>query len=97
EFAEPKLIPKGATLHCIAHFDNSADNPANPDPTQMVKFGDQTWEEMMFGFYASIDPKQNLLEEKPAKLAVDAKAGGAKADAADNDEEDPKDDAKPEK
>ena len=32
EFAEPKLMPKGTVLHCIAHFDNSADNLANPDP-----------------------------------------------------------------
>jgi mono/diheme cytochrome c family protein len=94
EFAEPKLIPKGATLHCIAHYDNSSDNPANPDPTTLVKFGDQTWEEMMFGFYASIDPKQNLLDQKEPKLAAGDKTGGAKGDAADDDEEDDSDDDK---
>jgi peroxiredoxin len=59
-YKEPKLMPKGTRLHCTAHFDNSADNPANPDPTKTVTFGDQTWEEMMFGFYTSIDPKQDL-------------------------------------
>lgn len=59
-YQEPKLMPKGTRLHCVAHFDNSADNPANPDPTKTVTFGDQTWEEMMFGFYTSIDPKQDL-------------------------------------
>ena len=53
-------MPKGTRLHCTAHFDNSADNLANPDPTKDVTFGDQTWEEMMFGFYTSIDPKQDL-------------------------------------
>jgi hypothetical protein len=58
--AEPKLMPKGTRLHCTAHFDNSADNLANPDATAEVTFGDQTWEEMMFGFYTSIDPKQDL-------------------------------------
>ena len=58
--AEPKLMPKGTRMHCTAHFDNSADNAANPDPTKVVTFGDQTWEEMMFGFYNSIDPKQDL-------------------------------------
>jgi peroxiredoxin len=58
--AEPKLMPKGTRLHATAHFDNSADNLANPDPTAEVTFGDQTWEEMMFGFYTSIDPKQDL-------------------------------------
>jgi peroxiredoxin len=59
-YKEPKLMPKGTRLHCTAHFDNSPDNPANPDPTKLVTFGDQTWEEMMFGFYTSMDPKQDL-------------------------------------
>ena len=31
---QPKLMPKGTRLHCTAHFDNSADNLANPDPTK---------------------------------------------------------------
>jgi peroxiredoxin/mono/diheme cytochrome c family protein len=60
-FDDPKLMPKGTRLHCTAHFDNSPGNLANPDPTKTVSFGDQTWEEMMFGFYTSIDPKQDLL------------------------------------
>lgn len=55
-FVEPKLIPKGTYVHCTAHFDNSEDNLANPDPTEEVTFGDQTWEEMMFGFFTSIVP-----------------------------------------
>jgi peroxiredoxin/mono/diheme cytochrome c family protein len=59
---EPKLMPKGTRLHCTAHFDNSADNLANPDPTATVTYGDQTWEEMMFGFYTSVDPKQDLTQ-----------------------------------
>lgn len=59
-YKEGKLMPKGTRLHCTAHFDNSPDNLANPDPTATVTFGDQTWEEMMFGFYTSIDPKQDL-------------------------------------
>ena len=32
EFAEPVLAPKGSTLRCIAHYDNSAENLANPTP-----------------------------------------------------------------
>ena len=43
-------LPKGTVLHAIAHYDNSADNPTNPDPSAAVTFGLQTWEEMMFGF-----------------------------------------------
>jgi len=48
--AKPLPIPKGTTIHCVAHFDNSAKNPNNPDPTQSVYWGDQTWEEMMIGW-----------------------------------------------
>ncbi|REK09839.1 MAG: thiol-disulfide isomerase [Planctomycetota bacterium] len=63
ELAEPKLMPKGSRLVCTAHFDNSTDNLANPDPNETVTYGDQTWEEMMFGFYTSVDPKQDLTKE----------------------------------
>lgn len=59
-FSEPKLAPKGSRLHCMASFDNSAENLANPDPTATVRFGDQTWEEMMFGFYRAVDPHEDL-------------------------------------
>jgi peroxiredoxin len=48
--AEPVAMPRGAKLHCVAHFDNSVKNPRNPDPTQAVYWGDQTWEEMMIGW-----------------------------------------------
>jgi hypothetical protein len=49
--AEPLLLPKGSKLHVGAHFDNSAGNKANPDPAATVRWGDQTWEEMMIGFF----------------------------------------------
>ncbi|HLG57618.1 MAG TPA: cytochrome c [Vicinamibacterales bacterium] len=49
--AEPLVMPKGSKLHVSAHFDNSAANRANPDPTATVRWGDQTWEEMMIGFF----------------------------------------------
>jgi hypothetical protein len=49
-FAEPIAAPKGSRLECVAYFDNSKDNPANPDPTKDVRWGDQTWEEMMIGW-----------------------------------------------
>jgi len=48
--AEPLVLPKGSRLHVSAHFDNSANNKANPDPAATVRWGDQTWEEMMIGF-----------------------------------------------
>ncbi len=48
---KPLLLPKGTTIECTAHYDNSANNPANPDPTKEVKYGEQSWDEMMFGFF----------------------------------------------
>src|SRR5262249_29508152 len=48
--ADAVSVPEGARIHCVAHFDNSRDNPNNPDPTVPVRWGDQTWEEMMIGW-----------------------------------------------
>jgi hypothetical protein len=50
-FSEPKFIPAGTELTCVAHYDNSENNIANPDPTKIVRWGDQTWEEMMIGYF----------------------------------------------
>lgn len=47
---EMVALPKGTVLKAIAHYDNSAGNPRNPDPEKTVRFGLQTFEEMMFGF-----------------------------------------------
>ena len=58
DLVEPRLVPAGSRLHCYAQWDNSADNPANPDPTKLVTFGEQTWEEMMFGVYQTIVPHE---------------------------------------
>lgn len=49
--AKPLPIPAGARMHCVAHYDNSENNLANPDPTKTVRWGDQTWEEMMLGYF----------------------------------------------
>lgn len=46
----PKRLPAGTRIECTAHYDNSKGNPANPDPTKEVRWGDQTWEEMMIGY-----------------------------------------------
>jgi hypothetical protein len=54
---EPLRIPAGSRIECTAYFDNSANNPSNPDPKVWVHWGDQTWEEMMIGFvdYSYLD------------------------------------------
>lgn len=49
--AEPLLLPKGSRLDCVAHFDNSPNNKYNPDPAKEVRWGPQTWEEMMIGWF----------------------------------------------
>jgi hypothetical protein len=48
---EPLALPRGTRIDCVAHFDNSAKNKFNPDPTRAVRWGDQTWEEMMIGWF----------------------------------------------
>jgi mono/diheme cytochrome c family protein len=50
----PKVLPKGTQIEVIAHYDNSPNNKFNPDPTKDVRWGDQTWEEMMIGFFSTI-------------------------------------------
>jgi hypothetical protein len=47
----PKLIPAGTRIRLDMTWDNSAQNPANPDPTQEVHWGEQTWEEMNVGWF----------------------------------------------
>jgi hypothetical protein len=68
---KPMLLPKGTVIECTAHYDNSANNPHNPDPGSEVRYGDQSWEEMMFGFFdvaidAGMKPGDLLREKKPA-------------------------------
>jgi mono/diheme cytochrome c family protein len=47
---EPKAVKRGTTIRALARFDNSKENPANPDPTKDVRWGQQTWEEMLVGY-----------------------------------------------
>ena len=56
--AEPMLIPKGTEMLCTAHYDNSADNLANPDPNKNVRWGEQTWDEMMIGWHDVAAPRK---------------------------------------
>jgi hypothetical protein len=54
ELAQPKVLPQGTQVEVIAHYDNSTANKYNPDPTKDVRWGDQTWEEMMIGFWGTV-------------------------------------------
>ncbi len=61
--AEPKLLPAGTRLRCTAVYDNSADNPANPDPSATVRAGPQTWDEMFNGYFDVVLADQDLQRE----------------------------------
>lgn len=54
--ALPKFIPRGSMMTITAAFDNSSGNPANPDPSKTVRWGDQTYDEMMIGYIEHFTP-----------------------------------------
>ena len=57
---KPLLLPKGTRVEGTAVFDNSPNNPFNPDPTSEVRWGDQSWDEMMEGYFdLAIDAGMN--------------------------------------
>ena len=62
---KPLKLPKGTRIDVIATWDNSAFNLFNPDPSQRVRWGAQSWEEMMVAILGvtadrSVDPKKVL-------------------------------------
>ena len=63
---EPIFVPAGTKVHVIGAFDNSAQNPANPDPSRSVPWGQQSWDEMFFGqvYYKYVD-QSRYQEEEP--------------------------------
>ena len=70
DLAEERVFPKGTKFEATATFDNSENNKFNPDPKASVRFGDQTWDEMMVGFIdIAIKPDMDLakLIKMPAR------------------------------
>ncbi|HMB03972.1 MAG TPA: peroxiredoxin, partial [Isosphaeraceae bacterium] len=58
---EPIALPKGTVLKVVSHFDNSEDNPRNPNhPPKHVTFGEATTDEMCIGFIALTKKDQDL-------------------------------------
>ncbi len=80
-YAEPKILPAGSRVDLTMTWDNSPENPYNPDPTATVQFGEPTTAEMMFGFmnYAMVNEpsavvvSETILDEYVGKYTV---AGG---------------------
>jgi peroxiredoxin len=69
--SEPKLMPEGSVLHCLARYDNSADNPSNPDPGATVTWGEQTREEMLVGYVETALANQDLSLGEPLPRKLD--------------------------
>ncbi|MGH9661116.1 MAG: thiol-disulfide isomerase, partial [Bryobacteraceae bacterium] len=68
---EPIAAPAGSRLEVVAHHDNSPNNKFNPDPSKEVRWGDQTWDEMMIGYFDYTLDKQNLLKPAPQTSGED--------------------------
>ena len=78
-----KMLPKGTRLEAVAHYDNSAFNPFNPDPKATVKDGQQTYQEMMNGFvfYVEADEKLGLDIDAKIRSVVDRTDSSSRATA----------------
>ena len=66
--AEPKPMPEGTVMRCLARFDNSAGNPNNPDPSRDVTFGEQTNDEMLVGYMDVALDDQDLTVPAPSAV-----------------------------
>ena len=77
--SEPKFLPAGTKLVHTTSWDNSATNPANPDPTRDVPWGEQSWDEMLFGAvrWRVVQPEEKAaLQQAAAQPAVSVAGGG---------------------
>jgi hypothetical protein len=69
QYAPGKIIPKGTRLEAVSFYDNSPNNKHNPDPKAAVRWGDQSWEEMMLNFVrvaVDVNVKPGSLLQRPA-------------------------------
>ena len=64
EFKEPRVIPRGSSVKITAAYDNSTGNKANPDPTKTVRWGQQTYDEMMIGYIEYFTPMPKSVAAK---------------------------------
>lgn len=65
---EPRTIPKGSKLVAFGSFDNSPNNLANPDPSKTVTWGEQSWDEMLLGYFDIAVPRGSDSEKKKDDL-----------------------------
>jgi hypothetical protein len=71
--AQPIHLTKGTKVEVTAYYDNSANNPDNPDPSKEVHWGEQTWEEMMMGYFnVAVDGNVQIPGEGRRQAAAEA-------------------------
>lgn len=63
DLEKPISVPKGTKIECVAHFDNSASNLSNPDYTKAIRFGNESYDEMMIGFVDYVPDSVSLPSE----------------------------------
>lgn len=72
-FREPS-VPNGTRIDLFAHWDNSVNNRVNPDPKATVRWGDQSWDEMIFAWVGVVVPRDTDPEKVMAKPVVTSRA-----------------------
>jgi hypothetical protein len=60
---EPLPLPKGTRIELSAHWDNSVNNRYNPDPSATIRWGDQTWDEMIFAWVGVVVDRDDDLDK----------------------------------
>ena len=73
-FKKPMDVAAGSKIRVTAKYDNSKDNPFNPDPSKTVHFGEQTFEEMMIGYFDYLPNPAPAVVPKPDSTVK--KSGG---------------------
>jgi hypothetical protein len=73
---EPMRVPKGTKVEFVSVYDNSPKNKFNPDPTQTVRWGEKTTDEMMQGriFYEAVDENLNVKVKKGRAVSANETA-----------------------
>jgi hypothetical protein len=64
---DPVLVEKGSRMIVTAHYDNSANNPANPDPKEVIRWGDKSEEEMMTSWIEYLEPSHAKTQRLAAR------------------------------
>jgi mono/diheme cytochrome c family protein len=74
--AEPKLLRRGTIIRCMAQYDNTANNPNNPNPNAEVRHGRQTTDEMFQACFEIVRTHENRLASRSSSRLIGLAALG---------------------